>query len=170
MAQMARFRQPGAAAIAFMNTLVPTAARFRARARRARRPCKASAMPRQAKTRAAASGIAASSAAMVGRSRAASAIRYWAVKLTVAAAAARTPRPAAALRSHRPERSAGGAGWRPWPGRVASARPGGQVRIRTGPGAGGWADAGAGERDERKGHVRSAFGEGKLGAGHQLSP
>ena len=40
MAQMARFRQPGAAAIAFMNTLAATEARFSARARRARRPCK----------------------------------------------------------------------------------------------------------------------------------
>ena len=60
-------------------------------------------MPRLAKTRAAASGIAASRAAMAGRCRVVSTIRYWAVKLTVAAAAARTPRPAAALRSHRPE-------------------------------------------------------------------
>ena len=40
----------------------------------------------------------------------ASTIRYWAVKLTAAAAAARTHSPAAALRSHRPERS--------WPGPV----------------------------------------------------
>jgi hypothetical protein len=30
---MARFRQPGAAAIVFMNTLAATEARFRARAR-----------------------------------------------------------------------------------------------------------------------------------------
>ena len=36
------------------------------------------------------------------------AIRYWAVKLTAAAAAASTHSPAAALRSHRPEWS--------WPG------------------------------------------------------
>ena len=62
-------------------------------------------MPRQAKTRAAASGMAASRAATAGRWRADSAIRYWAVKLTAAAAAARTHSPAAALRSHRPERS-----------------------------------------------------------------
>ena len=106
---MARFRQPGSAAMAFMNTLAATEARFSARARRARRPCRASAMPRQAKTRAAASGIAASRAAMAGRWRAVSAIRYWAVKLTAAAAAASTHRPAAALRSHRPERSGPGA-------------------------------------------------------------
>ena len=105
MAQMARFRQPGAAAIAFMNTLVPTAARFSARGRIARRPCSARATPRQAKTSAAASGIEASRAATTGRRRAASTIRYWAVKLTAAAAAARTHNPAAALRSHRPERS-----------------------------------------------------------------
>ena len=71
----------------------------------ARRPCRARATPRQAKTRAAASGIAASRAAMAGRWRVASTIRYWAVKLTAAAAAARTHSPAAALRSHRPERS-----------------------------------------------------------------
>ena len=37
-------------------------------------------------------------------------MRYWAVKLTAAAAAARTHRPAAALRSHRPERSGAGRG------------------------------------------------------------
>src|SRR5580693_845287 len=108
MAQMARFRQPGAAAIAFMNTLAATAARFSARARMARRPCRASATPRQAKMRAAASGMAASRAATAGRWRAASAIRYWAVKLTAAAAAARTHSPAAALRSHRPEWSRAG--------------------------------------------------------------
>src|SRR6266704_3287971 len=102
---MARFRQPGAAAIAFMNTLAATEARFSARARSARRPCKASAMPRQAKTKAAASGMAASRAAMAGRWRAMSAMRYWAVKLTAAAAVARMHRPAAALRSHRPDRS-----------------------------------------------------------------
>src|ERR1700750_481539 len=38
MVQMARFRQPGAAAIAFMNTLAATEPRFSARARIARRP------------------------------------------------------------------------------------------------------------------------------------
>src|SRR5580658_10805349 len=137
MAQMARFRQPGAAAIAFMNTLVPTAARFSARARSARRPCRAKAMPRQAKTRAAASGMAASRAAMAGRWRVASTIRYWAVKLTAAAAAASTHSPAAALRSHRPDRSPGhlgGAGWRPGPGAGAA----GPDMITTRPAAGQW--------------------------------
>ena len=69
MAQMARFRQPGAAAIAFMNTLVPTAATFRIRARIARLPCRASAIPRHANTRAAASGIAASSPATTASRR-----------------------------------------------------------------------------------------------------
>ena len=128
MAQMARFRQPGAAAMAFMNTLAPTEARFRARARRARRPCRASAMPRQAKTRAAASGIAASRAAMAGRWRVASTIRYWAVKLTAAAAAARTHSPAAALRSHRPERS--------WPGWARSGAQAGHVAGVAGVGEG----------------------------------
>src|SRR5512142_1729945 len=123
MAQMARFRQPGAAAIAFMNTLAATEATFSARARSARRPCKASAMPRHAKTSAAASGMAASRAATTGRWRVASTIRYWAVKLTAAAAAARTHRPPAALRSHRPERSLDhleGTGWLPRPGAGAT--------------------------------------------------
>src|SRR6266704_4772899 len=105
---MARLRQPGAAAIAFINTLAPTEARLSARARSARRPCRARAIPRQAKTRAAVSGMAASKAATTGRWRVASTIRYWAVKLTAAAAAARTHRPAAALRSHRPDRSGTG--------------------------------------------------------------
>ena len=82
-------------------------------------------MPRQANTSAAASGIAASRAAMAARWRVASTIRYWAVKLTAAAAAARTHSPAAAWRSHRPERSLdhrGGAGWLPWPGAGATGR------------------------------------------------
>jgi len=35
-------------------------------------------------------------------------MRYWAVKLTVAAAAASRHNPAAAFRSHRPERSEAG--------------------------------------------------------------
>src|SRR5271166_2589211 len=132
IAQMARFRQPGPAAMMFMNTLAATEARFRARARIARRPCRASATPRQAKTSAAASGIAASSAAITARWRVASTIRYWAVKLTAAAAAASTHRPAAALRSHRPERS--------WPGpahprRVPAAWP--PSRTLAAAGAGG---------------------------------
>ena len=103
MAQMARFRQPGAAAMAFMNTLAATEARLRARGRRARRPCRAKAMPRQAKTRAAASGIAASSPATTARWRVAWISRYWAVKLTTAAAAASRHNPAAAFRSQMPE-------------------------------------------------------------------
>ena len=69
MAHTARFRQPGAAAIVFMNTLVPTEARFRILARIARLPCRASAIPRQANTRAAASGIAASSPATTASRR-----------------------------------------------------------------------------------------------------
>src|ERR1035441_1640449 len=137
MAQMARFRQPGAAAIAFMNTLAATEARFSARARSARRPCTARAMPRQAKTSAAASGMAASRAATAGRWRVAWTIRYWAVKLTAAAAAARTHNPAAALRSHRPERSLGrpgGAGWLPGLGAGVA----GPDMISRRPGAGRW--------------------------------
>src|SRR5690242_2824610 len=113
---MAVSRQPGAAARAFMPTLAATEARLRVRARRARRPCRAKAMPRLAKTRAAASGMAASAAAMAGKFLVALTIRYWAVKLTAAAAAARTPRPAAALRSHMLEGSRGGMGSALWPG------------------------------------------------------
>ena len=156
-----------------MNTLVPTAARFSARARSARRPCRASAMPRLAKTRAAASGMAASSAAMTGRWRVASTIRYWAVKLTAAAAAARTPSPAAALRSHRPEWSAdrlSGAGWLPLPAGLTSARTAGRDRASRRPGclaAAGdvRAGSGVGEGDERdrEGHGRSLSGK----AGHE---
>src|SRR3954447_13487706 len=107
---MARLRQPGSAARAFIVTLAATEARLRVRARRARRPCRARAMPRLAKTRAAASGIAASRAAMAGRWRVALTMRYWAVKLTAAAAAASTPRPAAAVRSHRADGSGAGCG------------------------------------------------------------
>src|SRR5581483_5308480 len=95
MAQMARFRQPGAAAIAFMNTLAATDARFSARARSARRPRSARAMPRQAKTS------------------------------------------AAALRSHRPERSPdhrGGADLPPGPGAGVA----GPAMITRRPDAGGW--------------------------------
>src|SRR5579871_259749 len=141
MAQMTRLRQPGAAATAFMNTLVPAAARFSARARSARRPCRASATPRQPNTKAAASGIAASSAAAAGRRRAASASRYCAVKLTTAAAAASTTSPAAALRSHSPDLSVGdpgGLGWLPWPAWVASAGPAGRDTMTRAPGAEGW--------------------------------
>ena len=98
-------------------------------------------MPRQAKTRAAASGMAASRAATTGRRRAASAIRYWAVKFTAAAAAARTHSPAAALRSHRPERSLGhpgGPGWPPGPGVLARDGPPGRDTMRRAPGVIRW--------------------------------
>jgi hypothetical protein len=57
-----------------MNTLAATEARFSARARIARRPCRARATPRQAKIRAAVSGIAASRAATAGRWRVVSAL------------------------------------------------------------------------------------------------
>jgi hypothetical protein len=122
MAQTARLRQPGAAAIAFMNTLAPAEARFSARARSARRPCRASATPRQANTRAAASGIAASMAAIAARWRVVLTIRYWAVKLTAAAAAASRHNPAAALRSQMPERSRRGPGTAAWPASRAPAK------------------------------------------------
>src|SRR2546430_841742 len=54
---MARVRQPGSAAMAVMNTLVPAEARFSARARTARRPGRARAVPREAETRAGGSGV-----------------------------------------------------------------------------------------------------------------
>ena len=128
MTQIARPRQPGAAAIAFMNTDVPTAATFRNRARTARRPCSASAMPRQANTSAAASGIAASRPAMTGSRRAASTIRYWAEKLTAAAAPASSTSPAAAPRSHPPDCP-------PWPATDARRWPAaGQLRGAAGSG------------------------------------
>ena len=71
IAHTARFRQPGAAAITFMNTDPPADAAFSIRARIARRPCTARATPRQANTSAAASGIAASRSAATTRCRAA---------------------------------------------------------------------------------------------------
>jgi hypothetical protein len=76
IAQIASPRHPGAAASTFMTTLVATEARFSSRVRRARRPCSASAIPSEAKISAAASGIAASSAATVGSPRAACTIWY----------------------------------------------------------------------------------------------
>lgn len=77
--------------------LIPAGARI------ARLPCRASAIPRQANTRAAASGIAASSPATTANRLVASTIRYWAVKLTTAAAAASRHNPVAAFRSQMPE-------------------------------------------------------------------
>jgi hypothetical protein len=71
IAQIASERQPGSAAITFMNTLAATAATFSTRARNARLPCSASAIPSEANTRAAASGIAASRPATSASRRAA---------------------------------------------------------------------------------------------------
>jgi hypothetical protein len=59
-------RHPGVAASAFIATDVPTAATFSARARTARRPCSASAIPSEANTSAATSGMAACTAATTG--------------------------------------------------------------------------------------------------------
>jgi hypothetical protein len=58
------------------------------------------AMPSDAKISAPASGIAASSAAISGVCRAWPTRTYWASQLTTAAAAAKAPRAAMALRSH----------------------------------------------------------------------
>jgi hypothetical protein len=84
---------------------VPTAATFSTRARIARRPCSASAIPKVAKISAATSGIAASSAATAGVPFAACTIRYCAEKLTTAAAAASTASKTIDAVSQRPGRS-----------------------------------------------------------------
>ena len=90
----------------------------------------------------------------------ASTIRYWAVKLTAAAAAARTHRPAAALRSHKPDRSLGhlgGVGW--LPGRTPGRLAGHDHQEAGGRGVAGGVPAGSGAREgdgrDRDGHVRS---------------
>jgi len=97
--QIARSRQPGADASAFIARLIPTQPTFSARARSARLPYKASATPSDAKTSAPTSGMPASKAAtgvfcLTARTR-----TYWASQLTAAAAAARTASAAIALRS-----------------------------------------------------------------------
>jgi hypothetical protein len=79
----------------------------------------------------------------------ASIIWYWAVKLTVAAASAHSP--AAALRSHRPERSwPGPAG----PGRVLAASP----AVRTP------------ARDSGAGAMSASVKQGVMGAAPGLWP
>ena len=78
IAQMARSRHPCPAASTFIATDVATAPTFRTRARIARLPCSASAIPRVAKISAATSGIPASSAATGATALAASTIRYCA--------------------------------------------------------------------------------------------
>jgi hypothetical protein len=97
-----------------MNTLAATDATLSSRALIARLPCSASAIPSDANTSAAASGMPASRPATSASLRAAYTIWYWAEKLTAADAAARTHRPAVALRSQAPERSRPAA---PGPGR-----------------------------------------------------
>jgi hypothetical protein len=76
--QIARSRQPGPAASTFIATDVTTAVTLSTRARIARRPCSASAIPSVAKISAATSGIAASSAATGTTPLAAKTIRYCA--------------------------------------------------------------------------------------------
>src|SRR6266704_123443 len=105
MTQIARSRQPGAAASAFMARLTATQATFRVRARMARLACSARAMPSVAKMTAPTSGIAASSAAIRGVFLTWRTMTYWASQLTAAAAAARTVRLHIALRSHPRARS-----------------------------------------------------------------
>ena len=106
MTQIARSRKPYPAASMFIAIDVATAPTFRTRARIACRPCSASAIPSDAKTRAATSGMAASSAAIGATFLAANTIRYWASNETTAAAAARRPSAAIAARSHVAARSA----------------------------------------------------------------
>ena len=98
---MARLREPGAAAIAFMKTLAPTEARFSARGRRA------AAVQRQRDAQAGedqGGGVGDRGFQGGDGGQVAGGVDHppKAVKLTAAAAAARTHRPPAALRSHRP--------------------------------------------------------------------
>ncbi len=105
MTQIAMSRQPGVAARAFIARLIATQATLRVRARIARLPCSASAMPRVAKMSAPTSGMPASRAATVGLCLTMATITYWASQLTAAAAAASTVRASIALRSHACARS-----------------------------------------------------------------
>ena len=76
IAQIARSRHPCPAASTFIATDVPTAPTFSTRARMARLPCSANAMPSVANTSAATSGMPASMAATGMTPLAASTIRY----------------------------------------------------------------------------------------------
>src|SRR5579859_1213533 len=96
---MARSRHPGAEARAFMVSDSPTQAAFSARARMARLPCRASAMPSAAKISAPTSGMPASRAATTGLCLTRPTMTYWASQLTAAAAAASTASAIIALRS-----------------------------------------------------------------------
>src|SRR6266568_2661548 len=108
--QIARPRQPCAAASAFIASEIPMHAAFSTRGRSARLPCNASATPRDAKITAPASGIPASTAATARACLTASTITYCACQLTAAAATAsrgqhqgRAPQPPASLTGARSE-------------------------------------------------------------------
>ena len=103
--QMARSRQPGAEASAFIARLIPTQATFRTRARMARLACRARATPSAAKISAPTSGMPASRAATARLVLTEATRTYWASQLTAAAAAARTPSAITALRSQACARS-----------------------------------------------------------------
>jgi hypothetical protein len=103
--QIARSRQPRPAASAFIPTETATQQTFSVRARIARLPCNASAIPSEAKINDPASGMAASKAAIPAERRAEATIRYWASHDTTAAATANKPSATIALRSHPAARS-----------------------------------------------------------------
>ena len=110
---MARSRQPGADARAFMARLMPTQPMLSRRALIARRACRARAMPSVAKMNAPTSGMPASRAATAGLCLTERTMTYWASQLTAAAAAASTASASIALRSQpcawSPARRAAGA-------------------------------------------------------------
>ena len=139
MTQMARSRQPGDEASAFMPRLSPTQATLRVRARRACLPSRATAMPSAAKITAPTSGMPASSAAITALCLTDRTRTYWASQLTTAAAAARTASASIAPRSQACARSPGS---RPAGAGVITVRfavPGRAVPV--GPGWGRWRPA-----------------------------
>ena len=105
MIQMARSRQPGADASAFMARLIAMQVTFSARGRMARLPCRARAMPSAAKISAPMSGMPASRAAIAGACLTSRTRTYCASQLTAAAAAARAASAVVAVRSQACARS-----------------------------------------------------------------
>ncbi len=110
----------------FMKMLVATAPTLSSRARMARLPCRAKAMPSEAKIAAAASGIPASSAAITRSWRTLTIMLNCAANDTTAAATASMPSAIIAFRSHRTARSG------PLP--PFPARPGRRRNGQRGPG------------------------------------
>ena len=105
MTHIAAFLQPGSAAMKFIKMLVATAPTLSSRARMARLPCRARAIPSEAKIAADASGIPASSAAITRSCRTLTIMLNCAANDTTAAAAASAPSAIIAFRSHSTARS-----------------------------------------------------------------